>query len=130
MPRSMSEQGGRTAPDAISWSAPPTPPAETRLRGPLVVRTAIRTRPRADRARGAGLSLPARGPMSSRGSYPGYLNRGAHPPSPERVHQGSLQPWWLSAGSPAGKPVPRDPFRPAAMTMESGSPGRTPPRNL
>ena len=37
------------------------------------------------RARGAGLSLPARGPAASRGSPGSLLSGGARPPSPERI---------------------------------------------
>ena len=73
--------------------------------------------PERDVARGAGLSLPAHGPSSSRGSAPGFPIPGELPPSPERPASGSLRPSAVSArtrssGSPtlASPPVRRQPL--------------------
>ena len=70
--------------------------------------------PERDVARGTGLSLPAHGPSSSRGSAPGFPIPGELPPSPERPTSGSLRPSAVSArtrssGSPtlASPPVRR-----------------------
>ena len=83
----------------------------------LLTRLCLASAPEYDVARGAGLSLPAHGPSSSRGSAPGFPIPGELPPSPERPASGSLRPSAVSArtrssGSPtlASPPVRRQPL--------------------
>ena len=68
------------------------------------------------RARGAGLSLPARGPAASRGSPGSLLSGRAHPPSPERIVEAPCDPDASRPGQSQGV-VPHGPHRPAAVTM-------------
>ena len=71
-----------------------------------------------DRARGAGLSLPARGPMSSRGSHPGFPHPGEHILL-RRSDRSGLPKTRLDLGDGPlnGFPNPHDPSRPTAVTM-------------
>ena len=68
------------------------------------------------RARGAGLSRPARGPAASRGSPGSLLSGRAHPPSPERIVEAPCDPDASRPGQSQGV-VPHGPHRPAAVTM-------------